>query len=80
MDDGDDRPDNATLIRRALAGGVAGRQAWDELVRRHARAVWKVLVSFRLSPATGRTYSRRPGCGRSNGSTAAASPTGWRPG
>ena len=28
-----------------------GRQAWDELVRRHARAVWKVLVSYsRLSP------------------------------
>jgi RNA polymerase sigma factor (sigma-70 family) len=51
MGDGDDRPDNAALIRWALAGGVAGRQAWDELVRRHARAVWKVLVSFRLSAA-----------------------------
>jgi RNA polymerase sigma factor (sigma-70 family) len=41
--------DNATLVLAALAGGVQGRRAWDELVRVNSRAVWKVLWALGLS-------------------------------
>lgn len=43
-------PTNAMLVRRALDGGADGQTAWNELVARNARAVWKVLWSFRMSP------------------------------
>lgn len=41
---------NAELVRRAIEGGPDGRRAWDLLVANNARAVWKVLWSFRMSP------------------------------
>ena len=42
---------NMELVELALAGGEAGQLAWDELVRLHSRAVWKVAWSFRLTAA-----------------------------
>ncbi len=42
---------NAELIEAALAGGAAGQAAWNVLVERHARAVWKVLHCFALPAA-----------------------------
>jgi RNA polymerase sigma factor (sigma-70 family) len=40
---------NEVLIAAALGHGQLGRRAWEELVRRHSRAVWKALWSFSLS-------------------------------
>jgi RNA polymerase sigma factor (sigma-70 family) len=40
---------NAELIEQALAHGPSGPAAWNELVERHSRAVWKALWTCPLS-------------------------------
>jgi len=42
---------NADLVSMALEGGDRGQAAWNEIVRRNKRAVWKVAWSFQASDA-----------------------------
>jgi len=42
---------NADLVSMALEGGDRGQDAWNEIVRRNKRAVWKVAWSFQTSAA-----------------------------
>ena len=66
---------NADLVSMALEGGDRGQDAWNEIVRRNKRAVWKVGVVIRPQPPIATRSSNAPGCGPSSGSTSCATPT-----